>query len=97
MILKLVKLALTCATLYSSIYQPTACTALQVPGILTGSPYSSVLIFPVKGFPSRTTLPVSRTSKAILLAIRVDVVFKLMLYAIRKSRAPITVAPLLAL
>ena len=92
-ILKLVRLAEICAIPYSSMYHPTALTALQVPGIRTGSPFASFTTSPVYGLPFLSTLPASLTSNAIRLAIRVDLVFRFMLYAIRKSRAPITVAP----
>ena len=79
--------------MYSSIYQPIALTDFNFPGIRTSSPFSSFTILPEMGFPSRFTRPASRTSKAILLAIRVLFVLRLMLNAMRKSRAPITVAP----
>ncbi len=68
-----------CATPYSSIYQPIAFTHFKVPGFDLGLPFSSVTIFPVTGFPSRFTRPASRTSNAIALALRVEVVFRLML------------------
>ncbi|KAF5032592.1 hypothetical protein DSECCO2_615660 [anaerobic digester metagenome] len=45
------------------------------------------------GLPSRIGLPFSLMSKATALARRVEVVFKLMLYATRKSRAPTAMAP----
>ena len=73
--------------------QPIAFTDFNEPGILTGIPSLSVTILPVRGFPSRFTLPASRTSNAIEFALRVEVVFKLILYATKKSRAPITVEP----
>ena len=61
---------------YSSINQPMAFTDFKVPGIITFLPFSSFTIFPVIGFPSLLALPLSRTSKAIALARRVEVVFK---------------------
>ena len=87
----------TWATPYSAMNQPIALTALRVPGVITGWPATSVTSLPVRGWPSRLGRPASRTSKAMALARRVEVVFKLTLNATRKSRAPMTVAPLLAL
>ena len=83
----------TCAMSYSSINQPIAFVAFSVPGLLMVFPFSSFLIFPAMGFPSRTGLPFSRTSNAIAFARRVEVVFKLKLVAIRKLRAPTAVIP----
>ena len=83
----------TWAMPYSSINQPMAFVALSVPGWLMVFPFSSFLIFPVIGFPSRTGLPFSRTSKAMALARRVEVVFRLKLVAMRKLRAPTAVMP----
>ena len=57
-----------------------------MPGCTISSPFSFWIF-----------LPDSRTSKAIAFARLVDVVFRFILYATKKSRAPITVAPLLAL
>ena len=45
------------------------------------------------GWPFLFILPFSLTSKAIALASLVDFVFKLILYAIKKSLTPIAVAP----
>ena len=64
---------------YSSINQPIAFTDFRLPGIITGFPFSSNTFLPVIGLPSRFTLPRSRTSKAIELARRVEVVFRLTL------------------
>ncbi len=83
-----------CATPYSSINQPIPFTAFSAPGIITGLPFSSFTIFPVIGFPSLFVRPRSRTSKAIALARRVEVVFRLTLNATKKSRAPTAVTPL---
>ena len=86
----------TCAMPYSSIYHPMAFVARSVPGRMTGLPSASFTILPVTGFPSRTGRPFSRTSKAMALARRVEVVLRLKLTAIRKSRAPTVVAPVRA-
>ncbi len=69
-------------------------TALQAPGSRSVFPSASVMIFPVIGLPSRLTRPFSRISNATELALRTEVVFRFTLYAIRKSRAPMAVAPL---
>ena len=61
-----------------------AFTLFNVPGSLIFFPSTSIF------------LPASRTSKAMALARRVDVVLRLILYATKKSLAPITVAPRLA-
>ena len=78
---------------YSSIYQPIPLTALKRPGVLKGCPFSSLIILPLKVFPSLLILPASLMSKATALAFLVEVVFKFILYATRKSRAEIAVAP----
>ena len=93
----LVKLYEICAIPYSSIYQPIPFTAFNLPGIRTGSPFASKTFFPVMGLPSRFTRPASRISKAIEFARRVEVEFKFTLYAIKKSRAEIAIAPVLAI
>ncbi len=77
------------------MYQPMALHAFNLPGILIGSPLASVSISPVTGSPFRSTLPASLTSKAMEFALRVEVVFRLKLTAIRKSLAPMAVAPVL--
>ena len=74
-----------------------AFTLFNVPETETEFPFSSLIISPVTESPFRFTLPASRTSKAMLLALLVEVVFRFILYATKKSRAPITVAPLFAL
>jgi len=56
-------------------------------------PFSSFIIFPDNESPSLFILPASRMSKATAFALLVEVVFKLMLYATKKSRAEIAVAP----
>ena len=86
----------TCAIRYSSMYQPIALQAFSVPGFITGLPASSFTILPVMGLPSRTGRPFSRTSNAMALARRVEVVLRLKFTAIRKSRAPTVVAPVRA-
>ena len=67
----------TCAMPYSSIYQPMALVPFSVPGIMMVLPFSSFIGVPVMGLPSRLGRPFSRTSKAMALARRVDVVFRL--------------------
>jgi len=69
----------TWATPYSGMYQPIAFTAFRLPGSITGFPAASVTILPVSGFPARLGRPASRTSKAIALARRVEVVLRLTL------------------
>ena len=86
----------TCAIPYSSMYQPMALVPLSVPGIIIVLPFSSFTGLPVTLPPSRIGRPFSRTSKAMALARRVDVVLRLKLTAIRKSRAPTVVAPVRA-
>ena len=83
----------TWAMPYSSMNQPMAFTALSVPGSQRGLPSASRTTSPVSGSPRRCRRPRSRTSKAMALARRVEVVFRLTLYATRKSRAPTAVAP----
>ena len=92
----LVKLYEICAIPYSSIYQPIPFTALSLPGVLTVLPSLSITFFPVIGFPSRFARPFSLISKAMALALRVEVVFKLTLYATKKSRADMAIAPVCA-
>ena len=77
----------------SSIYQPIAFTCFKEPGIVSGFPFLSYTISPITGCPFLLILPFSLTSKAIAFASRVDLVFKFILYAIRKSLTPIAVAP----
>ena len=86
----------TCAMPYSLIYHPMAFVPLSVPGRITVFPFSSFLTAPVMGLPMRSGRPFSRTSKATALALRVDVVLRLKLTAIRKSRAPTAVQPVRA-
>ena len=86
----------TCAMPYSSINQPIALVARSVPGRIRGLPSASLTTLPVIGLPSRTGRPFSRTSKAMALARRVEVVLRLKFTAIRKSRAPTVVAPVRA-
>ena len=93
----LVRFIESCAIPYSSIYHPIALTALRLPGIITGFPSLSLTILPVSGFPSLFTRPLSLTSNATALALLVEVVFRLILYATRKSLAPTAVAPVRAL
>ena len=83
----------TCAIPYSSINQPMALVALRVPGCISGLPFSSLSGLPVTLPPSRMGRPFSRTSKAMALARRVEVVLRLKFTATRKSRAPMVVAP----
>ena len=87
----------TWAMPYSSINQPMALVAGSVPGIMITLPFSSVTGLPVTLPPSRFGRPFSRTSKAMALARRVEVVLRLKLTATRKSRAPTAVAPLRAI
>ena len=82
-----------CVIPYSSINQPIAFTCFKDPGVQIVSPFLSFIIFPVSELFFLSILPFSLTSKAIALALLVDVVFKFMLYAIRKSLAPMAVAP----
>lgn len=86
----------TWAMPYSSMYQPIALQPLSVPGIITGLPSASLTTLPVSGLPSLFGRPFSLTSNATALARRVEVVLRLKLTAMRKSRAPTLVAPLLA-
>ncbi|CUO69357.1 Uncharacterised protein [Alistipes finegoldii] len=86
----------TCAMPYSSMNQPIAFVAGSVPGCMTGLPAASFTTLPVMGLPSRTGRPFSRTSNAMALARRVEVVLRLKFTAIRKSRAPTVVAPVRA-
>ena len=64
---------------YSSINQPMALQALRLPGIHISFPFSSKAFLPVTGLPTRCGLPFSRISKATAFALRVDVVFRLIL------------------
>ena len=83
----------TCATPYSLTNQPIAFTCFNIPGTRTGSPWVSKTALP-DGVPSSVlTLPCSRTSNATEVPRRTDFVLRFTLYAIRKSRTPITVAP----
>ena len=87
----------TCAMPYSSINHPIALVPLSVPGTITCFPFSSRTGLSVTDGPWRIGRPFSRTSNAIALALRVEVVLRLKFTAIRKSRAPTTVAPLRAI
>ena len=86
----------TWAMPYSSMNQPMAFVALSVPGCMSVLPCSSLSGLPTGEPPSRTGRPFSRTSKAMALARRVEVVLRLKLTAMRKSRAPTVVAPVRA-
>ena len=86
----------TCAMPYSSMYQPIALVPGRVPGIMMTRPASSVMGLPLGLPPSRLGRPFSRTSKAMALARRVEVVLRLKFTAMRKSRAPTAVAPVRA-
>ena len=66
----------TCAIPYSSTYQPMAFTCFNIPGIRTGSPFSSSTGSP-EGVPSSVLiLPFSLTSKATEVALRTALVFR---------------------
>ena len=67
----------TWAMPYSSMYQPIALHPLRVPGIHICCPFSSLRSLPVREPPSRALRPFSRTSKAMAMARRVDVVLRL--------------------
>ncbi len=67
-------------------------TAFNFPGIRTVLPSLSSTFLPLTNF----TRPASLISKAIALALRVEVEFRLTLYATKKSRAEMAVAPLFA-
>src|SRR5437867_513281 len=83
----------TCAIPYSSTYQPMAFTCFNIPGMRIGSPLASSTGFP-DGVPSSVLIrPFSLTSNATEFALLTAFVFKFTLYATKKSRAPITVAP----
>ena len=83
----------TCAMPYSFTNQPIPFTCFNIPGMRTGSPFASKTGLP-DGVPSCVlALPCSRTSNATAFARRTDLVFKFTLYAIRKSRTPMTVPP----
>ena len=86
----------TWATPYSGMNQPMAFVPLSVPGIIIVLPSASFSGFPTGEPPSRIGRPFSRTSYAMALARRVEVVLRLKFTAMRKSRAPTTVAPLRA-
>ncbi len=86
-----------CAIPYSSMYQPIAFTDFSDPGSMTGSPFSSVTVLPVRELPSRNGLPFSLTSYAMAFARLTEVVLRLTLKATRKSLAPTIVAPDLSL
>ena len=75
--LRLVMFIDTWAIPYSSINQPMAFVAFSVPGCIMVLPSASFSGFPVRSPPSRTGRPFSRTSKAMALARRVLVVFRL--------------------
>ena len=76
---------------------PMAFVFFNVPGIMMVLPSASFTGLPVMGLPSRRGRPFSLTSKAMALARRVDVVLRLKLTAMRKSRAPTTVHPVRAM
>ena len=79
---------------YSSMYQPPPCSSVKRPGARSTLPFSSRTNLL---FASRFSLPVSRSSAAILLASFFSRVLRLRFQAIRNSRVPIAVAPLRAL
>ena len=84
--------------MYSLTYQPIALTSLNIPGTFTGDPSLLRTISPSKrfadsGFLILLLLPSSLISKAISVARRLSFVFRLILYAIKNSLHPITVAP----
>ena len=66
---------------------------MNKPGSFNGFPFLSFKISPVSDPSFLLILPASRISNATAFALLVEVVFKLMLYATRKSRAEIAVAP----
>ena len=70
-----VRLSDTWAMPYSSMNQPTPLVAFRLPGSITVLPSSSFTGEPVSGG-SRLIRPFSRTSKAMALARRVDVVLR---------------------
>ena len=72
---------------------PMALTCFKVPGFHIVFPFLSFKISPVSLLFFLAILPFSLMSKAIALALLVEVVFRFILYAIRKSLAPIAVAP----
>ena len=82
-----------CVIPNSSIYQPIALTCFKEPGMVSGLPFLSYTMSPITGWPFLFILPFSLTSNAIAFANLVDFVFKLILYAIKKSLTPIAVAP----
>ena len=88
-----VKLYEICAILYSLINHPIPFTDLNIPGSLSGFPFLSLIIFPSSFPPSLLILPASLISNAIEFALLVEVVFRLTLYAIKKSLAPTAVTP----
>ena len=89
----LVKLYEICAIPYSSIYQPIPLRFLKQPGSRRIFPFLSFKTFPFNLPPSLLILPASLKSKAMELALLVDVVLIFTLYAIKKSLAAIAVAP----
>ena len=86
----------TCAIPYSSMNQPIAFVAFNVPGCMMISPFSFFIGLPTGEPPSRIGRPFSLTSNAIALARRVEVVLRLKFVAIKKSRAPTAVQPVRA-
>jgi hypothetical protein len=74
-----VKLYEICAIPYSLIYQPIPLTDLNNPGVLSGFPSLSFMIFPDNTFPSLLILPASLISNATALAFLVEVVLRLIL------------------
>ena len=78
-ILILVRFIETWAMPYSSMNQPIALQAFNEPSFQISLPFSSFLILPVTKFPSRTGRPFSRISNATALALRTEVVLRLML------------------
>ncbi len=67
----------TWAMPYSSMNQPIAFVAFSVPGCMIVLPFSSLRGLPTGEPPSRTGRPFSRTSNAMALARRVEVVLRL--------------------
>ena len=86
------------ARLSSGRYQPTPLRSLKSPLTFTGLPSFVLTISPSSKFGEsglgiRLLRPLSLNSKAISVAKRSSLVFKLILYAIRNPLTPITVAP----
>jgi len=70
---------------------PPDCTPLKRPGIRSGFPSDPIILFPSLSF---FNTPLVLIFPAILLAIFLSFVFRLILYAINISLAPVAVEPL---